>query len=61
MYTPVTNKPTRENPGIFTFDYGEDLIDVYSLIYIQHMEMTKALKLQKYYIGMIVVKLGKIF
>lgn len=31
MYTPVTNKPTRENPGIFTFDYGEDLIDVYSL------------------------------
>ena len=31
MYTPVTNKPTRENPGIFTFDYGEDLINLIKL------------------------------
>lgn len=31
MYTPIANKPTHENPAIFTFDYENNLYDIYSL------------------------------
>lgn len=31
MYTPVNNKPTRETPANFIFDYGSELINISSL------------------------------